>query len=117
VLLDEGVHRRGLPLARVVEVTSAGPARIFGLRGKGALEPGCDADFVVVDLGVERVVDAAALGSASDFSIYEGRTLRGWPVLTASRGRVVMRDGVLVGAEGHGRYVRRTVRDTEEVPV
>jgi dihydropyrimidinase len=107
VLLSAGVAGRGLPLSRVVSMTSTAPARIFGLERKGELVPGKDADFVVVDLDVERVVDAAALGSSSDFSIYEGRRLRGWPVLTVSRGEVVMRDGALVGPQGHGRFLRR----------
>ena len=90
-----------------MQVTSTNPARIFDLESKGDLSPGRDADFVVVDLDQTRVVDASLLGSSSDFSIYEGRELRGWPVLTVSRGAVVMRDGVLVGREGHGRYLRR----------
>ena len=73
-----------------------------------------DADFVVVDLELERVVDAAMLGSVSDFSIWEGRTLRGWPTLTVSRGVVVMRDGILTGSRGHGRYLRRVQRSVAE---
>jgi dihydropyrimidinase len=108
VLLSEGVNRGRLSLARLAAATSTNPARIFGLHRKGALLPGYDADFAVVDLELERTVDAAQLGSTSDFSIYEGRTLRGWPALTACRGRVVARDGELVGAEGHGRFMRRT---------
>jgi dihydropyrimidinase len=108
VLLSEAVNGRGVPLSTVVSMTSTGPARIFGLADKGELLPGKDADFVVVDLDLERVVDAADLGSTSDFSVYEGRELRGWPVLTVSRGEVVMRDGEVVGPEGHGRYLTRT---------
>jgi dihydropyrimidinase len=111
VLLSEGVNAGRLSLARVAAVTSANPARILGLPGKGALLPGMDADLVVVDLELERTVDATMLGSAGDFSIYEGRSLRGWPVLTVCRGSVVMRDGELVGREGHGRYLRRGVRE------
>ncbi|MEZ5099926.1 MAG: amidohydrolase family protein [Thermoleophilia bacterium] len=106
-LLDEGVNRGRLSLARLVAVTSANAARLLGLAGKGALLPGFDADLVVLDLDRERVVDAAGLGSTSDFSVYEGRTMRGWPALTVSRGVVVMRDGRVVGPEGHGRYLRR----------
>ena len=112
VLLSEGVAAGRIPLSRVVAVTSTNPARIFGLERKGALVPGRDADFVVVDLELEREVDAAHLGSVSDFSIYEGRTLRGWPVLTVSRGAVVVRDGEVVGSEGHGRFLRRGLRET-----
>ena len=115
VLLSEGVAQGRLSLARLAAITSTNAARIFGLAGKGELLPGKDADFVVVDLERERVVDAEMLGSSSDFSIYEGRTLRGWPVLTASRGVVVARDGAIVGAEGHGRYLRREPRTKETV--
>ena len=115
VLLSEGVNAGRIPLSRVVAVTSTNPARIFGLERKGALLPGRDADFVVVDLDLERTVDAGMLGSASDFSIYEGRTLRGWPVLTVSRGEAVVRDGEAVGSEGHGRFLRRGARETAAV--
>ena len=106
-LLSYGVAPGRLTLADVVRITSTNPAQIFGFSGKGRLLPGRDADFVVIDLDLEREVQAEMLGSASDFSIYEGRTLRGWPVLTACRGRVVMRDGKIVGEQGHGRYLRR----------
>ena len=107
VMLDEGYHRRGVPLSRIVELCCEAPARIFGLASKGALLPGRDADFVVLDLELEREVTAEMLHSSSDFSIYEGRPMRGWPVLTVCRGEVVMRDGEIVGPEGHGRFIRR----------
>ena len=110
LLLSEGVNRGRLSLARVAAVTSTNPARIFGLPSKGELRPGKDADFVVVDLELEREVSAEILQSASDFSLWEGRMLRGWPVVTVCRGAVVMRDGEVVGREGHGRYLRRGVR-------
>ena len=110
VLLSEGVHRRGLSLSRVAAVTSTNAARIFGFESKGNLIPGKDADFVVVDLDLEREVEAAMLGSAADFSIYEGRTLRGWPVATVCRGAVVARDGELVGDEGWGTFLARRAR-------
>ncbi len=107
VLLSEGVNRGRLSVSRLAAATSTNAARIFGLPGKGDLRPGKDADFVVVDLDLERIVDAADLGSSADFSVWEGRTLRGWPVLTACRGEVVMEHGELVGQEGRGRYLRR----------
>ena len=115
VLLSEGVNAGRIPLSRVAAVTSTNPARIFGLERKGALLPGRDADVVVVDLELERTVDAGLLGSVSDFSIYEGRSLRGWPVLTVCRGEIVARDGEIVGSEGHGRFLRRGVRETTGV--
>ena len=84
VLLSEGVHRRGLPLERVVELASTAPARLFGLHPrKGTLEPGSDADLVLVDLDAERVVDSATFGGGSGYSLYEGWTMRGRPVATS----------------------------------
>jgi dihydropyrimidinase len=108
LMLSEGYHRRGLPLQRIAQVLSANPARVFGLGGrKGSLAIGSDADLTVVDLELEREVRAAELGSYSDYSLYEGWRLKGWPVLTMVRGTVVMRDGQVVGPAGHGRYLRR----------
>ncbi len=68
-----------------------------------------DSDLTLVDLGHERVVRAAELGSWSDYSLYDGWTLKGWPVLTMVRGVVVMRDGKIVGPQGHGRFLARPI--------
>jgi dihydropyrimidinase len=108
VLLSEGFHRRGLPLARIVELTSYNPARIFGLYPrKGHLEVGADADLVIVDLDRERVCDGSTFQSHADYSLYDGRTLKGWPVLTMLRGQVIAEDGRVVGKPGAGRYLSR----------
>jgi dihydroorotase-like cyclic amidohydrolase len=64
VLLSVGVNGGRISLSQVAAVTRANPARILGLPGKGALLPGMDADLVVVDLDLERMVDAEMLGSA-----------------------------------------------------
>jgi len=108
VLLD-GVREGRLGLADVARVTSLEPARILGLHPrKGSLEVGADADLAVVDMALTRTVTPELLRSRSDFSIYEGRELTGWPVLTMARGRPAMRDGEVLAAPGSGRYLRRT---------
>ena len=108
LLLPEGVHRRGLPLSRLVEMNSYPPARRFGLYPrKGSLRPGADADLILVDLDEERDVVHEGKGTC----IYEGMRLKGWPVLTVSRGRVVFENGdVDPDAAGHGRCVTRPDR-------
>jgi dihydropyrimidinase len=108
--LSEGYHRRGIPLGRLSQVMSENPAKIFGLYPKkGALLPGSDADLVLVDLDREHTVGPEATAAHSDFSIYAGMTLRGWPVVTMSRGEVIARDGALVAKPGRGKYLPREV--------
>ncbi len=108
VLLHEGVHKRNVSLQRIAEITSYNTARIFNLYPrKGTLRPGSDADLTIVDVDLERVVDAEYLQSNADYSPWEGQRLRGWAVLTMVRGQTVMRDGQIVGREGYGTYLRR----------
>lgn len=111
VLLSEGVNQRRLSLERLVEVTSLQPARIFGLYPKkGALEAGLDADIVLVDLEEARVVDAKKnLHQGSDYSPYDGTRLKGWPVLTVLRGKVVMEGGEVTAKPGEGRFIPRSL--------
>lgn len=109
VLLSEGYHKRGVPLGRIAEVVSANAARLYGLYPrKGALEIGSDADLTLVDLETEKTVRAEDLGSFADYSPYEGRRLKGWPVHTLVRGQWVMRDGKIVTDEGIGSYLPRS---------
>ncbi len=61
----------------------------------------------IVDLELERQVKHEDLLSYSDYTPYDGWTLKGWPTLTMSRGTVVMEDGKIVGPEGHGVYLSR----------
>jgi dihydropyrimidinase len=108
VLLHEGFHKRGLSLRRICELVSTGPARIFDIaEHKGALRPGADADITLVDLNLERTVRHEELLSYSDYSLYDGWTFKGWATETIVRGTTVMRDGKLVGAPGHGKYLFR----------
>ena len=94
-------------LDRFASLTSGNAASIFQLRGKGALQPGYDADLVIVDPNKEVLVSREMLHSACDYTPYAGRYLRGYPVATVSRGEVVMRDGEFTGRAGRGRLVAR----------
>ncbi|MGQ9477140.1 MAG: dihydropyrimidinase [Candidatus Bipolaricaulia bacterium] len=106
-LFSEGVSKGRLGLARLIELIAANPARLFGLEGKGAIALGKDADLVILDPDLERPVRAEELHMNTDYNIYEGKLLRGWPVTTISRGEVIMKDGVFLGSMGRGRFISR----------
>ena len=93
-LIQEGHHKRQLPLERIAELTALHPGRIFGVGGrKGDIRAGFDADLAIVDLDWERTPNAAELGTFSNYSLYEDRPLRGWPRYAFSRGRLIQQDG------------------------
>jgi len=98
----------GMPLEMLVERACRAPAQVYGIYPrKGTIAIGSDADLAIVDLDLERVVDAKDLQGMSDFSPFEGKKLGGWPVATVKGGRIVARDGKIVG-EPTGRYISRS---------
>jgi dihydroorotase, multifunctional complex type len=96
VMLDH-VARGRLSLERFVDLTSAGPARIFGIAGRGRIAQGYQADFTVVDLKMQRMITHAWIVSRCGWTPFDGMRVTGWPVATIVRGHVVMRDGQLQG--------------------
>jgi len=104
LLLDHAQAGR-LSLPRLVDLTSAGAQRIFGIAGKGRLAVGYDADYTLVDLAAERRIEEGWLASKCGWSPFLGRTVKGWPVMTVIRGRPVMRDDELQGSAA-GQPVR-----------
>jgi dihydroorotase len=94
-----------LTLQRLIDMTSAGPQRIFGIVGKGRIAIGYDADFSVVDLKARWTVEESWLASRCGWSPFTGMVLTGQPVGTIVRGSRVMWDGGLANA-ATGRPVR-----------
>jgi dihydroorotase len=99
VMLDH-VNAGRLSLSRFVDLTSAGPQRIFGIAGKGRIAVGYDSDLTIVDLKAERAIDNAWIGSKSAWTPFAGRKIKGWPVGTILRGHIAMWDGDLGEAQG-----------------
>jgi dihydroorotase len=95
-LLLDHVHAGKLSLARFVDLTSAGPARIFNIATKGRIAAGYDADFTVVDLKRSETITNAWNASRAGWTPYDGVKVTGWPVGTFVRGRRVMWQGELV---------------------
>ena len=106
LMLSEGVNKSRISLEKLVEVCCFNPAKKFGLLPrKGTISIGADADLVLVDLDKTVTAPDQPIYSGSDFSIFQGMEIKGWPVLTMLRGRVVAKDGVVVEKAGNGRYM------------
>jgi dihydroorotase len=95
IMLDH-IHAGRLTLQRLVDLTSAGPARLFGMAGKGRVAAGYDADLTVVDLKRRKTIRNDWIASRCGWTPYDGREVTGWPVGTFVRGAKVMWEGQLV---------------------
>ena len=104
VMLDH-VDAGRLTLARFVDLTSAGPARLFGIANKGRIAAGYDADLTVVDLSRRETITDKWIASRAGWTPYAGMTVAGWPVGTFVRGRKVMWEGTLT-TPAQGERVR-----------
>ena len=104
-LMLDHVNAGRLSLLRLVDLTSAGPARLFGIACKGRIAAGYDADFTVVDLKRRETITDRWIASRAAWTPYDGVTVNGWPVGTFVRGNKVMWQGELT-APSRGEAVR-----------
>ncbi len=109
VLLHYGVNSGQISIEKMVELTSYNASKIFGMYPKkGVIQKDSDADLVIIDLDLIKKVNPDVLQSSSDYSIYDGYVLQGWPLLTISRGEVIMENGVVYEDKvGHGKFIKR----------
>jgi dihydropyrimidinase len=108
MLFSAGVRTGRISLPRFVALTSTAPARLFGLYPrKGTIAVGSDADLVVLDPQVRRVIDGRSMQSRAGYSVYDGTAVTGWPRFTVSRGEVVLDGGELAAPAGRGQWLRR----------
>jgi dihydroorotase len=87
------VNEGRLSLQRFVDLSSAGPQRVFGIEGKGRIALGYDADFTLIDMAAKRVIRAADQATRCGWTPFDGFEAKGWPMATIIRGQIVMRDG------------------------
>ncbi len=95
-LMLDHVNAGKLSLSRFVDLSSAGPARIFNIACKGRIAAGYDADFTIVDMKRSETITNAWTASRAGWTPYDGMKVKGWPVGTFVRGRRVMWQGELV---------------------
>jgi dihydroorotase len=104
IMLDH-VNAGRLSLQRFVDLTSHGPQRLFGIRGKGRIAVGYDADLTIVDLKRRQTITNGWIQSRCGWTPYDGVSVQGWPVGTIVRGQRVMWDGTII-APATGAPVR-----------
>ena len=103
-----GVNEGRFSVNRFVELVSTNPARLFGLAPqKGTISIGADADLVIFDPQKEVRLSVENLHMNVDHSPYDHITVRGYPVLTMQRGKIIVRDGQFLGEAGAGQFLRR----------
>ncbi|HPR79345.1 MAG TPA: dihydropyrimidinase, partial [Candidatus Limiplasma sp.] len=95
---------------RAVQLCAANPAKIFGCASKGSLTVGKDADIVLYDPEKTFTISVKNMHSDYDHTIWGGKTLKGYPVQTYVRGKLVYKDGEFTGTPGYGQFVKREPR-------
>ena len=107
ILLSEGVNKNKISLNQLVELTSYNASKIFGMKSKGSIETGYDADITIIDLKKEQKASSFLFGGFSDYLVYDGWMLKGWPVRTMVRGETIAQDFEVIGRRGFGELVPR----------
>ncbi len=111
LLFHHGVNAGKITLERFVEITSAAPARIFGMYPKkGVIATGADADIVLWNPTAEHLISAATHSMRCDYSMFEGWKVKGNAQKVFSRGELVVDNGKYIAATGRGEYIRREAR-------
>jgi dihydropyrimidinase len=106
LLFSEGVNKGRIDLVTLARVLAESPAKYFGIYPqKGAIAPGSDADLVVIDQDRSATLGVARMRGRSDYSNWEGRPVKGLPVMTFLRGTLVAENGEIVAERPRGRHV------------
>ena len=115
VLYSEGVAKGRITINEFVDMISTSAAKTFGLfPQKGTIAIGSDADLVLFDPNVERVISAETHHMNVDYNAFEGLKVKGEPISVLSRGEFVIKDKEFVGKLGSGQYIRREVKKDEK---
>jgi len=107
LLFSEGCLKGKISLEQFVGVTAANVARILGIKDKGKIAEGMDADITIIDPGIEKTISAATLHQKVDYTPYEGVRVRGWPAYVWLRGQPAIANGEFVAREPRGKFLKR----------
>jgi dihydropyrimidinase len=108
LLFSEGVLKGRISIHQFVDIMSTRAAKLFGIfPQKGAIAVGSDADLVIFDSTIERIISAKDHHMNVDYNAFEGMKVTGQPISVLSRGQFVIRDKQFVGKHGNGQYLKR----------
>ncbi len=109
LMFSEGVMKKRISINDFVEISCHNPAKIFGLDKKGEIAVGFDADIVIIDPNKKINISKNILHENVDYTPYEGFELQGYPVVTISRGEIIVKDNKFLGEKGRGKYIKRKI--------
>ncbi|MGG3799660.1 dihydropyrimidinase [Metabacillus fastidiosus] len=108
IIFHYGVNEGRISLPKFVDITSTGPARLFGLYPKkGTIAVGCDADLIIFDPNQVRMISAKTQYQNVDYNLYEGTKVKGTITRVLSRGEEIFRNRDILGNPGRGQYLHR----------
>lgn len=108
LMFDGGVNEKRITLNRWVEITSTAPAKMFGMYPKkGTIAAGSDADIVIWDPDKEHIISAETHHMAVDYSMFEGKKVKGNVDTVISRGEIIIQKEKFLGKAGRGSFIKR----------
>ena len=108
LMFSEGVSKGRIDINKFVEVVSTNPAKLFGIYPqKGCIAAGSDADLVVIDPKIRKKITKGELHENIDYTPFENIEIIGCPVMTISRGEIIVKDNKFIGQKGRGKFLKR----------
>ena len=108
LMFSEGVSKGRIDINKFVEVVSTNPAKLFGIYPqKGCIAAGSDADLVVIDPKIRKKITKGELHENTDYTPFEKIEIIGCPVMTISRGEVIVKNNEFIGQKGRGKFLKR----------
>ncbi|OGI00096.1 MAG: dihydropyrimidinase [Candidatus Melainabacteria bacterium GWF2_37_15] len=109
LMYNEMVVKMGMSVSKFVEINCTRPAKMFGLKQKGDIKPGKDADIAIWNPDLIWKIKKSKLHERVDYTPFEDMAITGKPVIVLSRGEIIVENNELKVNAGHGQYIKREI--------